>query len=144
VLDTNVWISALGWRGVTRRAFRIVLNSWDVVISPPILEEIERVMVYPKLQKVFSASRRKRLLSFIKKVTLLVKPSSKLNLVTEEESDNRFLEAALESGAKVIMAGDRHLIELSREKLLKVFPEGIEILTPREFLDRSGDLQSGG
>jgi putative PIN family toxin of toxin-antitoxin system len=111
------------------------------VVSTPILEEIERVMSYPKLQKVFSERRRKKLLMFIKRISLLVEPAFKLSVVEEDELDNRFLEAALESGAKVIIAGDRHLIELNRGKLLKVFPEGIEVLTPREFLDRCGNLE---
>jgi hypothetical protein len=43
--------------------------------------------------------------------------------------DDKFIDAALSSGASIVVSGDRHLLTLEAV-------EGLEILTARQFLDR--------
>jgi len=50
-----------------------------------------------------------------------------VNVIREDEPDNRILECALAAKADVIVTGDQHLLKLKR------FP-GILVASPREFL----------
>jgi uncharacterized protein len=49
--------------------------------------------------------------------------------IPQNPDDDKFVDAALSSGATVIVSGDCHLLALGTV-------EGIEILTARQFLDR--------
>lgn len=49
--------------------------------------------------------------------------------VPQDPDDDKFIDAALSSGATIIVSGDRHLLAL-------ITVEGVEILTARQFLDR--------
>jgi putative PIN family toxin of toxin-antitoxin system len=49
--------------------------------------------------------------------------------ICEDPDDDKFLAAAIAGGAKVIVSGDHHLLKVSGY-------EKIEVLKPREFLDR--------
>ena len=51
----------------------------------------------------------------------------RLTVFREDPADDRYLEAAVEGGASYIVSGDRLLLALDTY-------EGIEILTPRRFL----------
>ena len=55
-------------------------------------------------------------------------PAAKVEAIKEDESDNRLLEAAVESESKYIISGDKHL-----KKLLKF--KNITICSPAQFLN---------
>ncbi len=126
VVDTNVYISALNFAG--RPDEVLVLGRAGVIevfISPPILEEIEGVL----LRKFRWTSARVREASrAIRSFTALVNPEESVNVVREDEPDNRVLECAFAARADVIVTGDQHLLKLKRFR-------GIVIASPREFLD---------
>ena len=61
----------------------------------------------------------------------LVHPQETVQLITEDEPDNRILECAIEAKAEVVITGDEHL------RRLKTF-RGIPILSPGEFLEEYG------
>lgn len=49
VLDTNILVSALGWRGAPYEIVRSCLDHrHKLLLSPDLLEEVERVLHYPK------------------------------------------------------------------------------------------------
>ena len=49
VLDTNIFISALGWKGKPRQIFQKCINDeLELVTSPQQISELVRVMGYPK------------------------------------------------------------------------------------------------
>jgi predicted nucleic acid-binding protein len=52
----------------------------------------------------------------------------KIKIIDEDAEDNKILECALASGAKIIVSGDKHLLKLGRFRKMR-------ILTPREFFD---------
>ena len=53
VLDTNIFISALGWKGKPRKIFEMCLNGeLDLITSPDILQELDRVMDYPRFSYI--------------------------------------------------------------------------------------------
>jgi predicted nucleic acid-binding protein len=58
----------------------------------------------------------------------VVEPIARITVIEQDETDNRILECALEAGADVLVTGNlKHIRPLA-------FFEGIDILTPREFL----------
>jgi len=127
VLDTNVLVSALGWRGPANTVVRqCVEKKHQLLLSPDILKELERVLSYPKFH--FSEKEISEYLEILTEVGEIVEPSVQLSVVVDDPSDNRILECALGGKADVIVSGDRHLKDLGS------FRE-IPILPPRIFLD---------
>jgi len=66
---------------------------------------------------------------FIFEHAIFINPSISLSVIREDPSDNRFLECAISGKADAIISGDQHL------KSLRHF-EGVDILSPREFLKK--------
>jgi hypothetical protein len=60
---------------------------------------------------------------------LLVHPFRHVDVIREDPSDNMFLECTIEAGVDYLISGDRHL------KKLESF-QGIQIVSPREYLSR--------
>jgi putative PIN family toxin of toxin-antitoxin system len=116
VADTNIYISALNFAGTAEEVLAIGrAGIVEVFISPPILEEIEGVL----LRKFrWTAPRVREATRAIRSFATLVHP---------EESD-RILECALAARAEAIVTGDQHLLKLKRFR-------GIPIMSPRDFLD---------
>ncbi len=130
VLDTNVLVSALGWRGPAMVIVRQCAEKrHQLLLSPAILEELERVLSYPKFR--FGGKEIHDYLELVTEVAEIIEPGVQLSVVIDDPSDNRILECALNGGADVIVSGDRHL------KALVSFRE-IPIMSPGNFLDHFG------
>ncbi len=133
VLDANVLISAvISPRGAPAQILRIWEQQepeFELVISPPILEEVERVVHYPRIQEKYNLVEEHigRFLKLIGSSATRVEASAQLIVIKEDPSDNRYLECAAESGASYIVTGDDHLLKLKECK-------GVIILKPAEFL----------
>ncbi len=112
VLDTNVLVSAMGWRGHERWLYeRCRRGELRLAISNVLLDELRRVLRYPKLG--FTGDEVEVFISDILLHALVVSPSRTLEVISEDPDDNRVLECALEAGARWIFSGDRHLLALS-------------------------------
>lgn len=128
VLDTNVLVSALGWRGAPYEIVRQCLDGrYILLLSPETLAELERVLRYPKLR--FSEAQITEYLEQLTEIAELIHPLAELSVIPDDPTDNRILECALAGQANVIVSGDGHLLQL------KVF-EGIPILRPQQFFER--------
>jgi uncharacterized protein len=126
VADTNVYISALNFAGTADEVLALGrAGVIQVFISPPILEEIETVLVR-KFR--WAAPRVREAVRTIRRFAVLVNPGEPVNLVRADEPDNRILECALAAGADMIVTGDHHLLKLKRFR-------NILIASPRQFLD---------
>ena len=97
----------------------------QLLISPPILKEIEGVLIR-KFQ--WSATRARQAIAAIQEFAQLVHPKEAIDLITEDEPDNRILECAVEAKAEVVITGDEHL------RQLKTF-RGIPLVSPGQFLE---------
>ncbi len=131
VLDANVFVSAiLSPKGIPAK----VLAAWreeqfQLVISAAILEEIERVLHYPKIVKRHRWLEE-RLQTFIEDLASLAIPTPgklRLSVIEEDPADDRYLECAVEGEVDYLVSGDRHLLDLGEY-------QGIRILSPRAFL----------
>jgi putative PIN family toxin of toxin-antitoxin system len=131
VLDANIFISALiSSQGNPAK----ILEKWqkrelEVVVSPAIVDEIERVTGYERLQKKYRRIREERegLIDDLRNFATMVDPQQKLSVVQADDSDNRYIECAIESGANFVVTGDPHLLDIGEY-------QGIPILTPAIFV----------
>ena len=132
--DTNVMISALGWNGNERRVIELGLSGKiQLCLSLEILNELQRVMDYPKFK--FTEEQKKEFLSEILEVAIIHEIVNHEKVITADDADNIFLDAALAADAQVIVSGDRHLLNLGEFK-------GIRILSARDFLkELSSEIQ---
>jgi hypothetical protein len=131
VLDANIYVSALITAGGNPAQ---ILTRWqegeiDVVVSAEIIEEIRRVTSYPKLWERYRSVRENRdeLIERLREIAIVVEPSRTLSAVLQDESDNRYVECAIEGRAEYIVTGDPHLLDI-REY------QGVEILSPAALL----------
>ena len=131
VLDTNVIISGALSRGsmpdhILRAQRR---QAFELVTSDELLAELSSVLSRRKISDRlgWSAADIQEFVTDIRENAVISAPGRRLNVVIADESDNRVLEAALESNADYIVTGDRHLVGLGEY-------EGIAIVTPARFV----------
>lgn len=125
VADTNVYISALNFGGTPGEVLGLGrAGAVQLFTSPSMLKEIEGVL----LRKFhWSARDAREAIAAIHEFAQVVRPKETIHVITEDESDNRILECALEARADVVITGDRHLQEL------KTF-RGFSTVSPGKFL----------
>ncbi len=112
VLDTNVLVSALGWRGNEHLLYeRCRHGELRLAISNALLDELRRVLRYPKLG--FTEDDIENFVTDILRHALVVSPSRTLEVISEDPDDDRVLECALQSDAVWIVSGDQHLLDLA-------------------------------
>ena len=127
VLDTNVFVSGLLWRGAPYRCLLAIRAGLaDLVVSPPILEELRRVLM---TKFHHTAAETEEVLAFVRESATLVEIPGTLQVVHDDPDDDKFVETAELAGAAYIVSGDRHLLALGTYK-------GISIIGARAFLDR--------
>jgi uncharacterized protein len=132
VLDANVFVSAtLSPKGNPAK----ILNAWRddkflLLISRPILEEIGRVLRYPKIKKRHRWSERKiqTFLQDLSRLTIVTPGKLSLAIIADDPSDDRYVECAVEGEADYLVSGDKHLLNLGAHK-------DFMIVRPREFCD---------
>jgi putative PIN family toxin of toxin-antitoxin system len=127
VLDTNAVISGIGWRGPPQIILDAAIAGRFVLLtSPALLEEVRRVLVYPRL-RILPQARVQEVLSLLSLVSHVVEPEEKVAVIRRDPADNRVLECALAGEASHIVSGDEHLLAL------KMF-RNIPIVKPADFL----------
>ena len=130
VLDTNVFVSALGWKGASRNIFNNCIDGdLELFISAEIFDEIKRVLNYPKFK--FSQDEISEFLDQILEVGNFVETKVKVEIIKDDPSDNKFLECAATVDADYIVSRDTHILKI------KEF-EGIKTMSPEAFLEKGG------
>jgi len=126
VLDTNTIVSGIGWSGLPATVLEAALaGHFEIITSPAPLDELRRVLAYPKLQAVIGDAHE--LIELLALAAIVVNPTETVELVRDPD-DNRLIEAVQAGHADAIVTGDRDLLTLGHI-------DRTEILTPREFLD---------
>ena len=126
VLDTNTIVSGVGWGGPPGAVLDAALDGrFEIVTSPTLLDELRRVLNYPKLQEVVGDADE--LVKFLALAAVLVTPTQTVT-ISRDPDDDRLIEAALAANADVIVTGDQDLLTLGSV-------DQIRILTPRQFLE---------
>jgi putative PIN family toxin of toxin-antitoxin system len=127
VFDTNVLISALLFEQSTpARAFFAALRSGEVLLSPPLADEINRTLHAEKFDRYLAPEQREDFLIALVRSAVLVETTERIT-VCRDPNDNMILEAAVSAAADVIVTGDKDLLALHPFR-------DIAILSPEDFL----------
>ncbi len=125
VLDTNVFISGIFWKGSSNKLIMAWKeNKFTLIISEDIIEEINNVLNDFKIQ--LSKDLIKQWNDLIISNSIIVNPNEKIFIV-EDPTDDKFIEAAIAGSADYIISQDKHLLKLKKYR-------NIPILAPDDFL----------
>ena len=126
VLDTNILISAIFWRG---NPYKVALNAlkkkYSLYLSNEILNELEEKL---SLKFKFPEDKIKDHIGILREYGRIIEPSIKIDVIKDDPDDNRVLECAVSCNADYIVSGDKHLLKLKEFR-------GIKIVKAKEFLD---------
>lgn len=127
VVDTNILVSALGWKGNERKALdKILYNDFVLLISPDLIDELTSVITREKFNFI-PQNEKLEFLMLIKMFCENVVPKTKISEILEDPEDNKVLECAVDGNGDLIISGDDHLLRLGRYKEIK-------IMNAKEFL----------
>ena len=129
VMDTNVLVSGVMWRGVPFELLRWAeKNSLVICTSLEILAEVHRVLHYPKFQQYIDNQQASpgELFAKIASLCTIIQVDQVVKGVCSDADDEKFLSCALTANVEVLVSGDRHLLNL-------VQYQSVRILTAREF-----------
>ena len=127
VLDTNVFISGIFWDG---NYCSKLIEKWknkeiELISSFEIVKELVETLRSFKIPMPENMIEEWK--SFIFKNSIFVEPLSKIKIVKDDPDDNKFLEAALDGKAELIVSQDGHLLDLKEYN-------GIKIVKPEEAI----------
>ena len=127
VFDTNILISGYLWTGKPREAIRVVKSGgFRLLYCKESIDELIRVL---SIKFGLDSGEIFRIVSDIhtigKKTTIV----SKDQPISEDITDNLFINLAIDGDARLIVSGDSHLLKFKEYKQ-------IEIITVFEFLKR--------
>ncbi|HLC65585.1 MAG TPA: putative toxin-antitoxin system toxin component, PIN family [Candidatus Nanoarchaeia archaeon] len=130
VIDTNVFISALGWGGKPNELIeRVIDKEYELYSSIKQIKELKKVLDYPKLN--FSEDEKKRILEKIYEIANIIDTKIEIN-AAEDPDDNMLLECAAEADADCIISGDDDLRKLKKFKKVRIMSVG-EFLKENEL-----------
>ncbi len=130
-LDTNVLGPGLiGETGAAARLTRLWSDgAFVLVVSDHILAELERSYTDPYFAARVPSERAAALVNVVRNDATVVELSAEVQGVATHPEDDLVLATAISGEASVLCTRDKQLLKL------RTF-EGIEILSPGEFLDR--------
>jgi putative PIN family toxin of toxin-antitoxin system len=132
VLDTNIAVAGLLWRGKPYELFGLTLTGRVLCFaSDTLLAELERVLGYEKLARRIATLHTtiRDLLAGYRSLVEIVPAAIISPTVIADPDDDHVLACAIAANANFIVSGDKHLLDLKRH-------QGIEIVNAGEALRR--------
>jgi len=125
IFDTNVWISFLIGRRLSKIRQHISNDSIKVIITEQLLTEIKTVTNREKIKKYFPKESVKELIELLETIgeKFEIKPT---HFINRDPKDNFLLDLIDFSKADYLVTGDKDLLEHNPFKTA-------QILTPTEF-----------
>jgi len=127
VVDANIFISSFFWGGNPRRIVERIIAGKDVLfITKEILDEIGDVIRRPK----FHASENEihYFMNSIEELGNRITAKNKIENVSIDEDDNKYIECGIAASVDYIISGDKHLLEIEEY-------ENIKIIDARKYLE---------
>jgi putative PIN family toxin of toxin-antitoxin system len=115
VIDTNVLLSGLLWRGTPHALMEKVRTGALILISSPaLLAEFAEVMNRPKFEAVLirSTTDPERMLGELRRLAEIIDPPPLPQRVSRDPADDAVLALAAASQADLIITGDADLLTL--------------------------------
>ncbi len=136
VLDTNVVLSALLWRGTPYRLFQTIRRQEHAQLftSAALLGELGEVLIRPVPQKrlaLLGHAAHEVLADYIDAVEL-VTPLATPPVIAADPDDDQVIAAAVAAEVDLIVSGDHHLLALGTHRGIRVVTpvEAIKIIAP--------------
>jgi len=125
-IDTNILISAFVFPdGIVREIINLTIKKQiEIFISEKIIEEYIKIL---SGKFHWTDEDIKENLIFLKKIFNIIKTEKKIDIIKNDEADNRILECAITAGTNFILTGDKHLLNIKKYK-------NISILKPADFM----------
>jgi uncharacterized protein len=133
IFDTNVIVSA----ALFEKSLPALLLSLGleekvrVFVSPALLNEYETVLKRPRFK--LGHQETADLIEKIKEKAVMVTPTRELEILKEDETDNRILECAAKAKVDFVITGNRRHFPFEDFR-------GSKIVTPREFINHLSEL----
>ena len=131
VIDTNVLVAALLWRGAPHASLEHVrTGTVAMVSSPALLAELAGVLGRAKFDSILDQTQtsRERSLSQLRQLAEVVEPPPLPQPVCRDPDDDQVLALAIAAKAELIVSGDKDLLSLGHF-------ESVPILAPAQALD---------
>ena len=131
VLDANQFVSAVlvawGHPAQIMQAWR--QQRFELVLSPSLIAEIRRVLLYPRLQRKhgWSVDQTNDFLAEVVAAATIVPDGPEVHAVPGDPSDDKYIACALSAGAHYLVSGDEHLLQVGEY-------QGLRIVSPALFL----------
>ena len=129
VLDCNVFVSALlsPQGGPAQILDRWTDGDFDLVVSPLLLTELEKVLSRPKFHASIDRVHIDALVTGLVEDAVLVDDPSPQPGLTPDPGDDYLVALAQKADAQCIVTGDAHLTQLA--------DPSPQVLTPHEYLE---------
>ena len=128
VFDTNILISAFVFpEGTVRELINLsIKRKISIYVSNSIILEYCKV-----LDSKFNWTEEeiKENIKFISKITEIIDTDIKIDIIKEDEDDNKIIECAVAADVDAIVSRDKHLLNIKKYK-------NIPILKPADFLKK--------
>lgn len=133
VIDTNLWVSGLLWKGAPWELLRLAeAEKIELCVAPAMIEELAQVLAYEKFEprlEQLNLSSADLLAYAIDLASVFDVPQDGPVIVTDDPDDDIFLRCAVASQASYVLSGDHHLLDLEAYA-------GIPIVRVRDFLNQ--------
>ncbi len=122
VIDTNVIVSALLFGGTPGKLIQLwKTGQIQPLISKEITEEYLQVLAYPKFnlsENEIDFLLNHEILPYFKAVK--IKPGHWKTTIEDDPSDDMFIRCAVSGMCRIIISGDRHLLDLKRYDKIRI------------------------
>ena len=131
VLDTNVVMSALLWRGKPYQLLQAIRQRGDIQLcsSTVLLEELADVLTRPSATKrlaLIGKTAREVLADYVEAIDL-VEPATVPRVVTSDADDDHVIAAAVAAGATLIVSGDSDLQSMGSHQGIEIFSAAMAV-----------------
>jgi putative PIN family toxin of toxin-antitoxin system len=132
VLDANVLVSGLiSPKGSPGQILEVWMDGqFQLCVAPQILDEIQRVLGYPRIQERLTREQISGLLERLGQDAEQVEGKLRSDVLTRDPSDKLYLVCAIEARVDYLVTEN-----LDHFEEFKVIPPGASIISPRAFLD---------
>ena len=134
VIDTNVLIAGILWRGPPHALLEHVrAGAVSMVSSPALLAELADVIGRAKFDAILRRTNtsRERSLAEVRQLAEVIEPAPLAQPVCRDPDDDQVLALAVAAKVELIITGDDDLLSLTSF-------EGIAIIAPAEAVIRIG------
>jgi len=126
VIDTNVFVSGLFWKGPPAA----ILKAWrdgriEMVLSPAILDEYQRVGA--ELNRLLPVIDLGPILGMLAVNSRIVQDSELPEQVCSDPADDKLIAAAVVANAEYVISGDKALLRVQEYG-------GVRIIAPGTFV----------